>query len=365
MPSNKTTPENLTPTAFIDWLRSSRKKPATKRKILRTRCEKDVLTFARYFFEHLLGRRFGRMHRELIRLYERSLRDGPLAERPERRLAIAAPRGAAKTTLKSLVLPLHATLYGRERYIAILSATLKQARRRLANIQAELNTNAFLRNAFPEEIERRGACSLMGINVNDVQIDIFSAGTELRGVSYRQWRPTLVLLDDIEDSEAARNPERREQLLDWYNEVIENIGDTYTAIEIVGTILHPESLLATLLKRPDFQGRVYRSILRFAEREDLWEQWRGLYSDLDDPDRTETARRFFNARRADMLRGSRVLWGAKEDYYELMAQMATRGRSAFFKEKQNEPAAEGSGFFDLARARRFRIDGDDVVAIET
>jgi reverse gyrase len=161
------------------------------------------MTFARYFFEHLLGRSFGRMHRDLIRLYERSRHEGELADRPARRLAIAAPRGAAKTTLKSLILPIHATLYGRERYIAILSATLKQARRRLANILAEIDTNAYLKSAFPSELARRGSCTTSSIHVNDVQIDIFSAGTELRGISHRQWRPTLVLLDDIEDSEAV------------------------------------------------------------------------------------------------------------------------------------------------------------------
>jgi len=331
--------------------------------MLRQRCEADALTFARAFFEHLLPRPFAPMHRELIRLHEDARADGPLEARPPRRLAIAAPRGAAKTTLKSLILPLHATLYRRERYIAILSATLRQARQRLANIRAELETNDALRRSFHREIARRGAWNLRGINVNDVQIDIFSAGAEIRGISWRQWRPTLVLLDDIENSEAVHSPERREQLLGWYNEVIENIGDAYTAIEIIGTILHPESLLATLLKRPDFEARVYRSVIRFAERDDLWEQWRGLYANLDDPRRADTARDFFRAREADMLRGARVLWPAREGYYDLMVQLATRGRAAFYQEKQNEPGAGRGAYFNPAHARRFRIEGECIVML--
>lgn len=56
-----------------------------------------------------------------------------------------------------------------------------------------------------------------------------------------------------------------------------------------------------------------------------------------------------------MLTGTEVLWKQKEDYYELMCQLVTRGRRAFFKEKQNEPrsaeyrlfAPEGFTYFNL------------------
>jgi len=323
-------------------------------------CERDIQLFAAHCFPRHVRLPFGRMHRELFRLYRAALRRGPIERRPRRRAAIAAPRGAAKSTFETLVFPIHATLYGREGYIIILSATLKQARQRLRNIKTELETNERLAAYFAEELACRGTWSAAGINVNDVQIDVFSAGTELRGVSYRQWRPTLVLLDDVEDSEAVRSAEQREQLLDWYNEVIESIGDSYTAIEIVGTLLHPDSLLANLLKRPDFETRVFRSIERFAERQDLWERWRELYANLEDGKRLETAREFFNRRRADMLRGTRVLWQAKEDYYDLMCQMVTMGRAAFSKEKQNEPGAGQDAFFDLSRAVRFKLEGERI-----
>ncbi|MBN1865758.1 hypothetical protein JW916_00555 [Candidatus Sumerlaeota bacterium] len=346
---------------FLEFFEDSKKTAtsAQRTRWIRTRCERDVQLFTYYFFEHVATRAFGRMHRELFRLYRRSIgRPGEfdLAARPSRRLAIAAPRGSAKSTFKSLIFPIHAALYRREAYVAILSATLKQARQRLRNIKAEFDANAGLRRDYRNEIRNRKAWTANGIEINDVRIDAFSAGTELRGISHRQWRPTLVLLDDVEDSQAVRSPEQRERLMDWYNEVIENLGDTYTAVEIVGTLLHPDSLLSNLLKRPDFEARTFRSIERFADRTDLWEQWRGFYTSLDDPRREETARRFFNLNRAEMLRGTRVLWQAREDYYELMRQMTTMGRHAFFKEKQNEPAAVQDAFFDMSRVVRFRLE---------
>ena len=326
---------------------------------MRKESERDPQLFAQNFFPHHTRLQFGLMHRVIFTLYTRTLRPCPLEQRPARRLAIAAPRGAAKSTLKTLILPIHATLYARERYVVIVSATLKQAQQRLHNIQAEFRTNERLREVFQEELKRKGKWTGKSINLNGVQIEVYSAGTELRGISHRQWRPTLILLDDVENSAGARSIQRRDKLFEWYNEVIENLGDTYTAIEIVGTLLHPDSLLARLLKRPDFDARVFRSIERFADRADLWEQWRSLYSNLDDPDRLETARRFFAQRRAEMTRGTRVLWQAKEDYYELMCQLATRGRSAFFKEKQNEPGAAEDVFFDLSRAVKFRRSADN------
>lgn len=325
-------------------------------------CAHNLHGFARIFFPHHARLPFGSMHRELLRLHRKNAQTtGPLERRSARRSAIAAPRGYAKSTYKTLILPLHSTLYAREGYIIILSATLKQAQQRLKNIKAELETNQLIKDVFREETARRGKWTEKSIQINDVQIDVYSAGTEIRGISHRQWRPTLVLLDDIEDSKSAHSAHRREKLHEWYNEVIENIGDTYTAVEIVGTLLHPDSLLARLLQRPDFESRTFRAIEQFADRADLWEEWRKLYANLADPARLETARAYFNQNRAEMLRGTSVLWHTKEDYYELMTQLITRGRPAFFKEKQNAPSAAEDAFFDLSRAVKFQLRDNNIL----
>ncbi|MCX7012015.1 MAG: phage terminase large subunit, partial [Candidatus Sumerlaeota bacterium] len=193
------------------------------------------------------------------------------------------------------------------------------------------------------------------------QIDAFSAGSEARGLSAGEWRPTKVLLDDAEDSEQVENADLRERLYDWFREVVENLGDRYTDVEVVGTILHPDSLLTRLLERPDFESKRWPSVLKFAERSDLWDEGRTRYADLANPRRTASARRFFNDRRDEMLRGAEVLWPEKEDYYDLMVQLAARGRRAFFKEKQNEPLRADSAIFDPSTFRFFRREGGRLV----
>ena len=279
----------------------------------------------------------------------------PLESRPPRRLAIAAPRGAAKSTLKTLILPIHSLLYRQERYIVLISATQKQARQRLRNIKSELQRNGLLNSVYATELSRRDGWTSEAININCVQIDAFSAGTEIRGISYRQWRPTLVILDDVEDENSVYSADQREKLRNWFNETIEHIGDSYTAIEIVGTVLHPDSLLANLLRRPDFQSHRFPSVLQFSEHPELWEQWRALYTNLDDQNRDATAYAFYKGNQTAMDQGARVLWPEKENYYQLQVQLTLLGRRAFFKEKQNEPTLIGEVFFDLNRATRFRL----------
>ncbi|MFW6286489.1 MAG: hypothetical protein ACOC29_00975 [Candidatus Sumerlaeota bacterium] len=347
--------------ALLEYLSNSKTTKSERVALLRSCSQRDIRLFAEFFFDHMFHRRFGRMHREMFRLYRSNIYTGEIERRKGRRLAVAAPRGAAKSTLKTLVFPIHATLYGLERYITILSATLKQARQRLHNIKSELETNETLRRYYREELARRGAWTRGAIEVNGVRIEVFSAGAEIRGLRHYAWRPTLILLDDIEESDSVRSPELRRRMFDWYNEVIENLGDSYTVVKIVGTLLHPDALLARLLERPDFNARTYRSIEQFAEREDLWGRWREIFANLEDPHRLESARTFFNARRAEMLRGTRVLWQDKENYYDLMCQLTTKGRRAFFKEKQNEPGGGEEAFFDMERVQTFDLRGKELV----
>jgi len=326
------------------------------------RCRTDPELFARFFFPHHCRLPFSSMHREFFRSYRHSAGEDLLA-RTGYREVVAAPRGFAKSTVKTLIIPLHAILYGTERYIVIVSATLKQAKLRLKNIKNEILTNDRIKEYFkiPIQAGQKRSWTQQAINALDVQLEAYSAGTEIRGISHHEFRPTRIILDDAEDSSQVESAEGRDKLLEWFNEVIENLGDSYTIIDVIGTILHPESLLSTLLRRPDFRGRVYSAVMDFAGDEILWEKWRARFTNLSDQHRIENARRFFLKNRNAMLKGSRVLWGAKEDYYTLMVQMTTMGRSAFFQEKQNDPRTAGERIFSRDRFRYFSMEGGNLM----
>src|SRR5690606_30564146 len=95
------------------------------------RLTSDPETFFRTYLGHHCRNEFNAMHQFSFGQYKRQ-HEQPLPGRQGRRLAIAAPRGAAKSTVHSLLFPIMDILSGRERHQVIISATMQQAKNRLA-----------------------------------------------------------------------------------------------------------------------------------------------------------------------------------------------------------------------------------------
>src|SRR4051812_42146640 len=73
-----------------------------------------------------------------------------LPRRPGGRLAVAAPRGHAKSTIATLAFAMWCLLYGREHLLVIVSNTTEQAGKLLGHIKHEIESNRLLREDFPE-----------------------------------------------------------------------------------------------------------------------------------------------------------------------------------------------------------------------
>jgi len=310
--------------------------------------------FARRFLPHYFRLPFNQMHEFSFRQYLRQTAQ-VLPNREGLRLAIAAPRGSAKSTVHSLLLPVMDILYRRERHIIIISATEQQAVTRLGNITRELRHNPDIREAFFQGITPPVSASRRCLTLDDIRVEAFGCGSEIRGISFGEYRPTRIILDDVEASRNALVAYRRSQLLDWYDEVIENLGDTYTHITVVGTILHAQSLLSTMLERPNYEGKIFRSIIRWSPRRDLWNRWSTLYTDRADAAREDSAELFFRQHQDTMLQATQVLWPEKEPYIYLERLRLVIGRAAFAKEKQNAPFNRDGRVFHSSRWQRFAI----------
>jgi predicted phage terminase large subunit-like protein len=321
--------------------------------------------FAETFFAHYCRLPFSMFHLDSFAWYDSLARQSVenIESRHGRRLGIAAPRGAAKSAIHSLILPLMDLSFRRERFILMISATMAQAAQRLANLKAELQLNRSLTDAFPH-LARRLQWNRFEAGIGDALIKAAGAGTELRGLAHGAFRPTKIILDDAEWSSRTMTRDGRQQMLDWFNEVIENLGDTYTHIEMLGTVLHPESLLALLESRPKFEYRIYRSIRNWAQNDELWQQWRKLLNMVADPQRESTALGFFRENETQMLEGSSILWPEKENYYSLMLLREAIGWPAFEKEKQNNPRLDRSRIFYSENWSYFRLLPNGRIEIE-
>jgi hypothetical protein len=96
---------------------------------------------------------------------------------------------------------------------------------------------------------------------------------------HHQHRPTLIVLDDVENETEVRSAEQRLNKLEWFNKAVLKAGSSLTNIVVAGTILHYDSLLATLLspaKSPGWTTRKYQAVTSWAQNQDLWERSHAL-----------------------------------------------------------------------------------------
>lgn len=271
-----------------------------------------------------------------------------------------APRGYAKSTVKTLFKPLHDICYGNEKYILFISATKPQAIQKLKDIRREILNNNLLFDVYGVQFPNRapGAEAFEVVTQkHNIQLQAVGAGTEMRGIRFGESRPTKIIIDDVEDSEEIHNEELRQKVRDWYFEVVSSLGDVGTNIEVVGTVLHRDSLLMHLQRNPAYTSKIYKSIIHWSDRQDLWDKWRQIYINLDDPERAENAFQFFKQHEADMVRGTEVLWPEKEPYYHLMKELVEKGQRAFMKEKQNAPLPSDEALFEELWFYRETKDG--------
>lgn len=301
----------------------------------------DVESFAAYYFSHYCQHDFNELHRDLFT-------NTSFAQRAIRRVR-GAPRGYAKSTLEAFIKPIHDVCYGLESFILMVSNTQSQADQKLADIRTEILTNTELANDYGIHFKTKKPGTTKYILYRQNYACLFAsvgAGAEVRGVRFGRYRPTKIICDDMEHSEEVNNEALRKKYSDWFFQVISKLGTKTTNISVIGTVLHPESLLSDLTKNPAYDAKIYKAIKKWSERQDLWDKWTKIYTDLDNPNRKEQADEFYRKNEWELLRGTDVLWNSYESYLDLMKEMIEIGRRAFMKEKQNEPLAGDEILFE-------------------
>ena len=328
---------------WIDFLQSVKQEgsEADLHFCVRARCRYDIEAFTEIFFSHYCKYDFSTFHRDLFTLWK--------SDKSSRRSAIAAPRGNAKSTFVTLIKLIHDLCYGLEDFIVIFSNTMDQAVGRTKDIKAELLENDALKSVYGPFFGQRNiadghfnAHSVFGTT----RFVAYGTGSEVRGVRYGHARPSKIVLDDVEHSEEVFSEEIREGYFSWFREVVSNLGDKKTSIEIVGTMLHPKALLMELTHNPAYETAIYKSIVEWPVNTHLWEEWRAIYCDIDDPSRVIKADDYFEYNRPAMEEGAVVLWPDNEDLYHLMKHREEVGHKAFEKEKQNNPRIGDEALFD-------------------
>lgn len=189
---------------------------------------------------------------------------------------------------------------------------------------------------------------------NNIKVTALGAGQKIRGRKHKQFRPTLIILDDIENEADVTSADQREKKMEWFSKAVLKAGTTaHTNVIAVGTLLHYGSLLSQLLDgrtMPGWTTRKYQAAQSWSQNENLWQQWQNIYTyqaAFKNQSGPAAARDFYEANRQNMLKGTKVLWPEREDYYQLMEIRLTEGQASFDSEKQNEPVDPESCVFNI------------------
>ena len=117
--------------------------------------------------------------------------------------ARGAPRGHGKSQILSFAFPLWCVCYGYAKNILIVSDTTEQATQFIMAIRDELEENEVLRDAFGDLTNDRVWSNAKIQTANKIQVVGKGAGQKLRGIKYRQFRPDVIIVDDLENDESV------------------------------------------------------------------------------------------------------------------------------------------------------------------
>lgn len=251
------------------------------------------------------------------------------------KLAVAAPRGEAKSTYVALFFVLWCVVTGRKHYILLIADALTQAAALLEAVKAELEANPRLGMDFPEATGRgRIWNEVTTVTAGNIKLQALGAGKRMRGLRHGPHRPDLCILDDLENDENVQKPEQRDKLEAWLQRTVLSLGPADDSMDVVyvGTILHYDSVLARTLKKPLWRSRAFRAVLAWPHRMDLWDRWEAILHG----EGAEAALAFHTAHADDMAQGAEVSWPAMRPLYKLMEKRA-EDHAAFDAEQQNDP----------------------------
>ncbi len=210
------------------------------RKIRTAICKQSFFIFFHFYFAHYVKYMTASFQREIFHLVE---------QEKDKNLFVIAFRNSGKSTILTTAYPIWAIIGNQQKkFVLILCQTRSQAKQHMMNLKRELEGNQLLKDdlgPFKEESDEWGSTSLVFARLN-VRITAASTEQSIRGLRHDQYRPDLIIGDDVEDLNSTRTMESRQKTYQWLTGEVIPAGDKSTRLIIVGNLLHEDSLLMHL-----------------------------------------------------------------------------------------------------------------------
>ncbi len=259
------------------------------------------------------------------------------------------PRDHGKSEIFCIAYPLRRICEDPNIRILIVQKTATEAEKTLSVIKTELERNATLKTYYTthwqrtvgqrdisnatgvveREGQREGAWQQRRIYVKrarkgkDPTVEAVGVGGAITGGHF-----DVIILDDVEDDENTRTPDRLKWLVNWFNGTILQLREPHTKMVVVGTLkTAARDIYNSVRQNPMWSCKVVPAILshRLDEIEyaPVWDDETGTIVDV-------------TVKTADV----RTLWPAKWDIKALLLDMlASSARSVWIREKLNDLTA--------------------------
>lgn len=195
-------------------------------------------------------------------------------------VAIAAPRGHAKSTAVTVGYGMATLLFRERKFMLLVSDTESQASNFLGVIKNSLQTNDQLIELFGLKRNEKGLVEFVKDSETDIVVEfndghrfrIIAKGSEqkLRGLLWNNTRPDIIIGDDMENDELVMNKDRRRKFLTWFNNALLKCKSDKGIVRIVGTILHMDAMLENLMPKAADKQTVTEPLRQWTKRRGKW-----------------------------------------------------------------------------------------------
>ncbi len=202
----------------------------------------DYGEFVNYYFPHYAQSKCGWFHIKASRL---------IAANKSMKAIMEWARGHAKSTHFNVMIPLWLKARKDMRVMILVGKNKDNAAVLLSDLQAELMGNERYKHDFGDQMRLGSWEEGKFVTQDDCAFFALGRGQSPRGLRHRQYRPDYIVMDDIDDDELSRNPDRVNKLFEWVIRALFFTTDMGRGrFILVGNRISQNSILAQMAKLP-------------------------------------------------------------------------------------------------------------------
>lgn len=285
------------------------------------------------------------------------------------KIAMAEPRGTAKTTVMDTGVTMWAHCYAISRYTIVCGKTENDSTEFISIARHEFMENKYIEKAFGKLLDGKNfTVNKLELElVNNTKIQALSSTSSIRGKKYGIYRPSLIIADDYQGKSDIVTQEARDKKYNTWCEDVEYAGDEEvirnnkkiamaTKFIVLGTILHRDCYMSRLMKNNSYK-HILRRVVGFdvdkyfngdilegsqAHSSQLWKEFRDIYRNDKLQDSKSSAIEFYFQHENDMK--FETIWPDKYECYKLAIKYYDNP-IAFKQEYMNDANKIGEKWF--------------------